>query len=390
MRILHIGKLFHPSHGGIETFLMDVAKASHSMGVEQGILVHAAAGQKPGSDDAKNYPFLDYIERVPTWGNLAYAPISPGFPQALSRAIRTFKPNVLHLHMPNPSAFWVLLSPSARKIPCVVHWHADAFDPSFDFSVKTLYSIYRPFEQALLGHAHTIIASSKPYRESSVALRPHLTKCQVVPLGLDTSRLAQPSVKTSDQAVDQSTSRPLKIVALGRLTGYKGFGVLIEALRGTDAEAVIVGEGQMRGELERSIIDHGLEAQVRLMGAVDDETRNRLLSESDLVCLPSLNRAEAFGLSVLEAMAMGKATLVSNIEGSGLPWLVEHEKTGWHVPPGDPVALREMIVRLSQDRERLEVAGQKARVRFDEYFEIQKPAGIITDIQRAVAQASRS
>lgn len=390
MRILHIGKLFHPSHGGIETFLMDVAKASHSKGLQQGILVHAATGQKPGSGDAKNYPFLDYIERVPTWGNLAYAPISPGFPRALSRAIGTFKPNVLHLHLPNPSAFWVLLSPSARKIPCVVHWHADAFDPSFDLSVKALYRIYRPFEQALLRHARTIIASSRPYRDSSLALRPHLAKCQVVPLGLDTSRLAKPSVDTSDQAVDQSTTRPLKIVALGRLTGYKGFGVLIEALRGMDAEAVIVGEGQMRGELERYIRDHGLQAQIRLMGAVDDETRNRLLSESDLVCLPSLNRAEAFGLSVLEAMAMGKATLVSDIEGSGLPWLVEHEKTGWHVPPGDPLALRQMIVRLSQERERLDVAGQKGRARFDEHFEIQKITEMITDIQKGVAQASLS
>ena len=117
-------------------------------------------------------------------GQFLYAPVSPAFPLLLSRLIREFKPDLLHLHMPNTSAFWALLSPAARRLPWLVHWHADVPLDVRRPAVRAMYALYRPFEQALLRRAKSIIATSAPYLDSSAALRPWIGKTQVVPLGL--------------------------------------------------------------------------------------------------------------------------------------------------------------------------------------------------------------
>ena len=380
MRILHVGKFFHPSHGGIESFLLDLARESAAQGAEQGLIVHAQKGERSGDQDLAGYPFLRHFDRVRTLGSLGYAPISPGFSLRLARALKRFRPELLYLHMPNPSAFWVLTNRQARRIPWIIHWHADASGPEFEGLVRFLYPVYRPFEQALLSRASRVIVSSQAYLDSSQALQGWHSTCRVVPLGLDPKRI--------DQGTAESTTQPwgqdgrLRIVAVGRLTPYKGFDVLIRALAATEAELIIVGEGKQRAQLERLIARLQLENRVHLRGAVSDTTRNLLLHSSDLICLPSKNRAEAFGVSVLEAMALGKPALVSRLEGSGLPWLVEDELTGWHVTPGDAAALAERINKLSDNRPALLAAGARAAQRYREHFDIHRVTRRIIEIQQ--------
>lgn len=383
MRILHIGKHFAPSHGGIETFLFDVCQQSHALGIDQGVLVHAA-DQTSKDDGLQAFPFLSFLDRVPTWGSIAYAPISPSFGWRLHRAIRDFKPDVLHLHLPNPSAFWALGLPAARSLPWAVHWHADAASDDYEAKVRFLYPPYRVFEQALLRQAAAIIATSPPYLASSDALKPWQEKCHVIPLGLDTKRLQLSQPFDETQWWRQMPA--LRILAVGRLTAYKGFDVLIEAAAKTQAEVIIVGEGSERDRLQAMIEALALSERVRLVGAMDDQTRNGLLQSCDLVCLPSLNRAEAFGISVLEAMAAGKPAVVSNIEGSGLPWLVKQGQTGWHVPVGDAVALAECLDSLDRERDSLVRAGQQAAERHQDTFSLAVVTRQIIQLQRKVIQ----
>src|SRR5699024_5451513 len=104
-----------------------------------------------------------------------------------------FKPDLLHLHLPNTSAFWAMAIPAARKIPWIVHWHADVVASRHDSKLALAYPLYRPFEQRFLKVASAIIATSPPYLESSSALAHWRDKCQVIPLGLDPARLPEPS-----------------------------------------------------------------------------------------------------------------------------------------------------------------------------------------------------
>ena len=380
MRVLHIGKHFAPSQGGMETFLLDLCKRSHAMGVTQGVLVHATDSRSNNAGDLNEFPFLTFLDRVPTWGALAYAPISPSFVWRLRRAIRNFKPDVLHFHLPNPSAFWVLALHSARRLPWVIHWHADAAGVGYEAQVRHLYPVYRLFEQALLRRASSIVVTSPPYLKASQALRDWQAKCHVIPLAIDTARLA-----TADGSEAHACWRrdgALRVLAVGRLTAYKGFDGLIEAAAQTRAEVIIVGEGSERGRLQAMIEDRTLHERVRLVGAMDDRHRNAWLQSCDVLCLPSLNRAEAFGISVLEAMAAGKPAVVSKIEGSGLPWLVEHNQTGWHVQPGDPVALAECLNRLDRERDELIRCGQQAAQRHHQNFSLDSVTQRVIQLQK--------
>ena len=79
------------------------------------------------------------------------------------RVIRNNAPDVLHIHMPNLSAFWALLLLSARRIPWVIHWHADVEASRYRISLRLGYPHYFIFERALLERADSIIVTSPQY-----------------------------------------------------------------------------------------------------------------------------------------------------------------------------------------------------------------------------------
>ena len=57
------------------------------------------------------------------------------------------RPKLLHLHLPNPSSFWALLLPSARRLPWVVHWQSDALTPHSGGLIRWCYRLYKPLNQ---------------------------------------------------------------------------------------------------------------------------------------------------------------------------------------------------------------------------------------------------
>src|SRR6056297_3837425 len=389
MRVLHIGKFFAPFAGGIENFMLDLLRACSAENVAQACLVHAAPGQAHTSSD-EVFEFIEHFARVPTVAQISYAPVSPGFRRAMERILVEFMPDVLHLHLPNTSAFWALTSRRARRLPWVLHWHSDVIGPGLDTKLKMLYPFYRPFEQALLKRADVVIATSPPYLDSSLALRPWREKCRVIPLGLAPDRVEVAAGRLGSSA-DDGVSIPdwagdgrFRVLGVGRLSRYKGFGTLIRAAAGTDAvELIIAGDGEQRSQLER-LVPLRASGRIRLVGGVDDATRNRLMAECDLFCLPSINRAEAFGLSLVEAMAAGKAQLATRVAGSGMGWVVAEGRTGWLVAPGDVDALVGLLRRVAQDRAVLEQTGARARQSFDARFGIDAVARQIVELYRAV------
>ncbi|EER61952.1 glycosyl transferase group 1 [Acidovorax delafieldii 2AN] len=355
MRVLHVGKFYPPYRGGMEVFLADLIQEQRRQGIDAHALVHG----DPQPDD----PI--WVQRVPVQFNLVYAPMAVGFRQALGNAIDRLKPDVLHLHMPNNSALWALTLPGARKVPWVVHWHSDVVVSSIKWSVALGYMLYRPFEQALLERSEQIFATSPPYLEASAALRSWRSKCEVVPLGIELR--CTPAAAPPPRALQWHSGTKLRLLSIGRLTYYKGFETLINAVSTLPGvELLVAGEGELREELQaliRSTTPPGMPAAVRLVGAVDDAEKHSLLSACDLFCLASRERTEAFGIVLLEAMQHARPCLVTDLPGSGMPWVVSHARCGLHVPFEDVDAWRSAIARLQHDaplRERLGKAGQKA------------------------------
>ncbi len=372
MRVLHVGKYYPPVPGGMERFLADLVAAQRDAGHEVAVLVHSA-----GRGDAAGDP--PWVMRCPVWVRLLFAPISPAFPFWLARAIRRYRPQVLHFHAPNLGAFWALLLPAARRIPWVVHWHSDV--EVSQRALRLAYPHYRIFERALLERAGAIIVTSHAYLQASRPLRAWEHKCHVVPLGVDARRL--PAVERHEgDALWHGEG--LRLLAVGRLTYYKGFDTLLRAVTGlAGVQLLVVGEGEERDGLERILADAAGLAPARLLGAADDATVRRLLASCDVFCLPSRERTEAFGIVLMEAMRYGRPLLASELPGSGVNWVARGGQNAVLVPPDDVPAWRAAIQALAAaPASRLQTMGHLGHQRYAREFGIERIERLVYDVYR--------
>jgi glycosyltransferase involved in cell wall biosynthesis len=365
MRILHVGKYYAPERGGIEATMQSLCEWSVAHGHAVGALVH----QRPGvmRSSTETIAGVD-VRRVACLGAPLYTPVSPTFPIELARSIDRTRPDVLHLHMPNPSCFFALTAPSARRVPWIVHWHSDIPPDAPDWRLRTAYRAYRPFEQALLTRASAVVTTSQAYLDASAALAPWRAKAHVIPLGCADAVPASPMIDA------WPTSDGTRLLAVGRLSRYKGFDVLLDALAKTrTARLLLVGDGECASALRAQATRLGIDARVRFAGNVDDATLLGAYAGADAFVLPSLNRGEAFGLVLLEAMRAERAVVASAIPGSGIGEVVADGETGVLVPPGDVDALAAAIERLD-DASLRETLGSAGRARWRERFTLERSA----------------
>ena len=152
------------------------------------------------------------------------------------------------------------------------------------------------------------------------------------------------------------------ILYFGRLDIYqKGIDVLIMAYnliteKLGDRKLIIAGAGKDEPKVKKLIADFGLEERVEIIGRVVGEKKYELLSNCLFLCMPS--RFESWGIVAAEGMACGKPVIATKIEG--LDEVVD-EKTAILVPPEDPKALAQAMIRLARDRPLRQRLGRAAR-----------------------------
>jgi rhamnosyl/mannosyltransferase len=362
MRILHCGKFYPPHRGGMETFLGQLAQAQAQAGDEVLVLAH---GDEP-------WPALPAtpglcVRRAPVSMTLGgYAPVALSLPLLYLQSLRRFRPDVIHVHAPNGAALWPALARRAHSAPIVLHWHADVRFPSDKSPPSPLLACWRLLEALVLRQADVIIATSQAYLDASPALAPHRAKCRVTPLGL--AEPPEPPVPPPDDAGHPAlrfldSRSDLRVLAVGRLAHYKGFDVLLEALRAAPgASLCLVGEGDERANLETLAAASDLRDRVHLAGAVSEAVLDACYRRSQVLCLPSLTRSEAFGMVLLEAMSRGMPCLAANVPGSGMAEVLDQGRAGLLVNPASTEELAEGLNRLASDpalRQRLAQAGRE-------------------------------
>jgi glycosyltransferase involved in cell wall biosynthesis len=151
------------------------------------------------------------------------------------------------------------------------------------------------------------------------------------------------------------------VLAAGRFSPEKGFGVLVDAaasicLANPRAGVVLFGEGPLRGELERRVSQLDLAGRVVLPGFRTD--LDSLIGGADVVVLPSYT--EGLPNVALEASAAGAPVVATAVGGN--PEVVAEGETGYLVPSGDPARLAARVNDLLRDpaaRARLGAAGRR-------------------------------
>jgi rhamnosyl/mannosyltransferase len=106
--------------------------------------------------------------------------------------------------------------------------------------------------------------------------------------------------------------------------------------------------------------------------------------------LPSVTKAEAFGMVQLEAMACAKPVISTSLRGSGVPWVNEHGRTGIVVPPADVAALRLALTELAASPERREQLGLSGRARVIERFSVRRFVDQTQHLYAEVAAAAHA
>jgi colanic acid/amylovoran biosynthesis glycosyltransferase len=159
--------------------------------------------------------------------------------------------------------------------------------------------------------------------------------------------------------------RSKSLVCVGRLSPQKGQILLVEAFadaidRGVDAQLVLAGDGEMRGEIERVAAARKLGDRLRITGWISGaQVREEILAARAMV-LPSF--AEGLPMVIMEAFALGRPVLTTYI--AGIPELVVHKENGWLMPAGDASAITEAIIEImrtpTEQLERMAAAGRDA------------------------------
>jgi glycosyltransferase involved in cell wall biosynthesis len=260
----------------------------------------------------------------------------------LARLIRAEAVDIVHARSRAPawSAYW-----AARRTGThfVTTYHGAYGE---DFPLKRRYNAVMAKGERVIAISHFIAGLI----EERHGVPPE--RIRVIPRGVDPA-VFDPDVVSTDRIarLAQAWRLPdgaLTVVLPGRLSRWKGQGVLIEAmakLRHTEAVCVLVGSDQGRQRYTSGLVAAaeraGLGHRLRLVGETDDMPA--ALALSDVVVHASVD-PEPFGRVVIEAQAMARPVIATD---HGAPVeTVEEGVTGWRVKPGDPAALAEAIDRV--------------------------------------------
>ena len=296
-------------------------------------------------------------------------------------AVRAFDPQHLHAH-------WATYPSSAARILAG--------------------RIGRPW--SFTGHAHDIfvhdqdLAGKLNQADFSVTISGYNQKqlaARMIPRNQSRLAVIHCGVLPADLPYTAAGREAAYIVGVGRLDPIKGFIHLVEACRllkerGTAFTCDIIGDGPLRDTLQQAIDAAGLQAQVRLTGALPQQEVRTRINRATLFVLPSVlladGNADGIPVALMEAMACGATAISTRV--SGIPELIHHEENGLLVSPGDAAELADAMARLLGDaplRTRLAEAARRTIVQdFDADIEAGKLLALIRRKQHTAAPAAEA
>jgi colanic acid/amylovoran biosynthesis glycosyltransferase len=179
-------------------------------------------------------------------------------------------------------------------------------------------------------------------------------------------------------------SNPDRLVTIGRISMQKGHLLLVEAAARVMKERdkfqlIVVGDGELRAEVEALIKQKGLEGRISIIGwASGERVRAEIVRARGLV-LASFS--EGLPVVIMEAMALGRVILATHV--AGIPELVRPGETGWLFPPGSVAAAADAIREcLSTPIERCYEMGERGRKLVAEQHDIDRESAFLSRLFR--------
>ncbi|HBC5620904.1 TPA: colanic acid biosynthesis glycosyltransferase WcaL [Escherichia coli] len=237
-----------------------------------------------------------------------------------------------------------------------------------DISSREVLNHYTPEYQQLFRRGDLMLPISNLWAGRLQKMGCPREKIAVSRMGVDMTRFSPRPVK--------APATLLEIISVARLTEKKGLHVAIEACRQLKEQGVafryrILGIGPWERRLSTLIEQYQLEDVVEMPGFKPSHEVKAMLDDADVFLLPSVTGAdgdmEGIPVALMEAMAVG-IPVVSTLH-SGIPELVEADKSGWLVPENDARALAQRLAAFSQlDTDELAPVVKRAREKVEHDF----------------------
>jgi glycogen(starch) synthase len=351
-RILFWTELFWPYIGGVQILAAKSLPMLRQRGYEFALIT---------SHGDRDLPDVDYYEGIPVyrfrfWQALATRDISLVFKaqQQVTELKRSFKPDLIHINLTDPSVFFHLHTAQAYPAPMLVALRVGL--PKHSFASGSLL-------KRTLSAAAWVTANSKALLKEARELLPEISATSsVIYNGLDFPDIALGPVPLENP----------RLMCAGRLVYDKGFDVALSSMallmeRFPKLEMTIVGDGPERIRLEQQAMDLGLGAAVTFVGWVDPREIPNFMKSATIVIMPS-RWEEAFGLVALEAALTGRPVVATRV--GGLPEVVADGETGLLVPKDDSFALAVALAFLLDHPQQAIAMGAAARVRAQRVFSL--------------------
>ncbi|MBA7664291.1 Phosphatidyl-myo-inositol mannosyltransferase [subsurface metagenome] len=340
--------------GGVANHISSLEHYFTRMGHEVRIIAPASSTVSTFGD---RFIAIGTPRPVPSSGSIARITISPWLSSRIKAVLDEEKFDIIHLHeplLPMLCTTVLRLSHTAN----VGTFHASGARPWYEFGTPLGKLFLKKWFRKLDGK----IAVSKPAME-------YISKYfsgyyNIIPNGVDVNHFS-PNVSPIDDFGDGK----LNILFVGRLEKRKGADYLLDAYKRVKGEIpnsrlIIVGPGtRLRKKYERQVTQNGLD-DVVFAGYVSYDELPRYYKTADIVCSPATGR-ESFGIVLLEAMAVGKPVVASNIEGYAS--VVTHGVDGLLVPPKDGEMLAQALISLVKDESLRQQMGAKGRLKASDY-----------------------
>jgi glycosyltransferase involved in cell wall biosynthesis len=344
-RVLHV--ITTITKGGAESHLVELIQGQVAAGAQAAV---AFLHSEPYWREALEGLGCEVVDlRSAHYGDL-------GAVARLRRLMRRWGPTLIHAHMP-PAELYTRLAIAGLRTPLIISKHLD-----FDFAPAPGSSV---LERWCAARAAAVIAISDAVRRYFEGRWPArlAERLTTIHYGIDLAPYPVVSADRSPLRAEWGLQPDHLVVGTAaRLTPQKALDVMLRGFALATARApelklrlVLVGRGKLEAELRQLAADLAIADKVVFAGFRQDMPA--VMSAYDIFALTSV--FEGFGLVLLEAMAAARPVVASGI--SAIPEVVRDGETGLLVPPRDPQAFADAVVRLGDPvlRERLGAAGRQ-------------------------------
>ncbi len=332
MKIAHVTCAFPPYKSGISNVAYNYARIQSE---KNNVVVFVP---DYGGDKTKSYSFkVEYLKPFPRFGR-------GGFLYQLVFKLKKF--DIVHLHYPffgGAELVWLLKSFGA-KFKLVLHYHMDTSNLALIPKILSIPSVL--IRKSIFNKADAVIYASDDYIKNSKIKKiynKYKTKFYEIPFGVDTNKFQYLPKQNHKKKII------LFVAALDKAHYFKGLDVLFKAVVSMklDFELRIVGDGDLKQDYISKSKELKIDHSIKFLGKLPDKDLVRQYQEADLFILPSINRHEAFGLVLLEAMACGTPVIATNLPG--VRKVFNHNEEGFLVKINDENDLKDKMNLILND-----------------------------------------